>query len=167
MVLDLDETLISTAYVNKIKYDLHKHKPHHFFENYIIFERPYLDEFMEFAFKNFNVMVWTAAEKSYAEFIVNNCLLKKSNRKLHNLLSRDDCDISLEHNNILKDLSLLEKQFNMKKYNMKNTFIIDDNPDVYQKQRFNCIKAKPYKYNALNDDFLLTLKTNLSKMHLK
>ena len=39
--------------------------------HYKVFERPGLQEFLDYLFANFNVSVWTAASKSYALFIID------------------------------------------------------------------------------------------------
>ena len=40
-------------------------------KQYTIFERPNLQNFLDFIFENFNVSIWTAASKDYALFIIN------------------------------------------------------------------------------------------------
>ena len=49
---------------------------------YRIHERPYLQHFLDFLFTNYNVAVWTAVEKDYAKFIVENFILVKPDRRL-------------------------------------------------------------------------------------
>lgn len=44
-------------------------------DDYIIFLRPGLQEFLDYLFKNFNVCVWTAASKDYALFIIQYIIL--------------------------------------------------------------------------------------------
>ena len=77
VILDLDATCIcsekisdlnleDTDVINKIK----KFKSHNMDDFYIVFERPHLQQFLNFLFRNYNVSVWTAASKSYAIFIV-------------------------------------------------------------------------------------------------
>ena len=52
---------------------------------YIVFERPGLQDFLDYLFDNFKVLVWTAATKDYAAFIVDKILIQGKPRKLHYL----------------------------------------------------------------------------------
>jgi TFIIF-interacting CTD phosphatase-like protein len=74
-ILDLDQTIISGEPVEEYSIEKNKKKASKFrfetMENYyIIFERPGLQQFLTFLFKNFNVSIWTAASKDYALFII-------------------------------------------------------------------------------------------------
>ena len=82
LILDLDQTLISSESVNAINSDSLKKKSDFFRVDvlddfYKIFSRPYLQEFLDYAFKNFNVSVWTAASKDYALFIIENIIITR------------------------------------------------------------------------------------------
>ena len=50
-------------------------------ETYRIYLRPYLEEFLDYIFENYNVSVFTAADKPYALFIAEN-IINNENRKL-------------------------------------------------------------------------------------
>ena len=97
IVLDLDQTLIAAetpADFAKFSSEIQKQKEH-FAENntvykmdddFIVFERPHLQEFLTYIFENFIVSVWTAASKNYAIFIIKNIILKdkdKNGNKYH------------------------------------------------------------------------------------
>lgn len=85
--LDIDETIIKT-----IKYEGFIDRPddaefyftvgeNEFKENFALYKRPYLDEFMNFVNKNFNVFFYTRADKTYAEIILK--FLKFDNYPLY------------------------------------------------------------------------------------
>jgi hypothetical protein len=60
---------------------------------YIIFERPGLQQFLTFLFKNFNVSIWTAASKDYALFIIDKIIIAgNKNRKIDNNSDKCNCN---------------------------------------------------------------------------
>ena len=75
----LDKDLLATK-MNKTKvYDMKDDGKSY----YLVFERPYVQEFLDFLFENFSVNVWTAATKDYAAFIIEHLVLNnRKNRKL-------------------------------------------------------------------------------------
>ena len=80
ILLDLDQTLISAEATEDFNFKKYKQKGSHFDLHdmdgyYIVFERQYLQEFLDFLFKKFNISVWTAASKDYALFIIKTHLL--------------------------------------------------------------------------------------------
>ena len=88
--LDLDNTIISAEAIEDFPFTrkdiLHKVMKFTFYNMdgyYLVFERPHLQKFLDYLFKNFNVSVWTAASKDYALFIIDKIILKKKNRKLN------------------------------------------------------------------------------------
>jgi hypothetical protein len=83
--LDLDNTIINAVAPNeleecyKIDFQPESHFAYHDFKIdgqmlYRIFERPYLQRFLDFLFANFIVSVFTAADNDYAGFIVDNVI---------------------------------------------------------------------------------------------
>ena len=90
VLLDLDQTLIFSIPTDKIEESdsdkLKTLKNHNMDNEYIVFERPYLQEFLDFLFKNFKVSIWTAANKEYALFIMDNIIIgKNKDRKIEYL----------------------------------------------------------------------------------
>src|SRR5271156_5426849 len=80
---------------------------------YIVFERPYLQNFLDYVFKNFNVLVWTAATKDYALFIIFNIILKDPNRKIDFLFFNNHCKLSNKLYKSPKNLRLLNEKFGL------------------------------------------------------
>lgn len=161
VVLDLDQTLISaedavTFNFKKYKEKTKKFRSHNMDDYYIIFERPYLQEFLTFLFDNFNVCVWTAATKDYALFIIENIVLaSKQNRKLDYILFNYHCNISENQTDNTKNLNMFYKH--NKKYKKSNTLILDDYDEVYNTQPSNCIIAEEFRFKnsgSENDTFL-------------
>ena len=88
-VLDLDETLIS-GIPKKQKHTLKKLENYNMDNYYTIYCRPHLQEFLDYVFEHFNVIIWTAASKDYCLFIVKNIVLKNPNRKIKPIIPCSD-----------------------------------------------------------------------------
>lgn len=179
--LDLDETIISSVdnneYLNNREkldnlVELNSKKFDEEGEKFVynVYERPHLQPFLEFIFKNFNVSVWTAASKNYALFIIDNFILNKE-RKLDYIFFDYHCGLSKkfkDDKHKIKSLDILSNDFNIGKINLKNTIIIDDNEKVLRNQPDNCIKIKPFDVikdkNPKCDDELLRIKNHLELM---
>lgn len=174
-ILDLDETIISAEATEEYDFEKNKTKAAKFrFEPmegyYIIFERPHLQEFLDFLFENFDVSVWTAATKDYALFIINKIILTKPNRKLDYIFFSYHCNISKKLKKGSKDLTMLWDVYKINGYNEKNTLILDDYNEVYMTQKDNCIIAEQFKFineNSEKDDFLKKLKSKIKRNLVK
>ena len=172
LVIDLDQTLISGEPTDELDFGLYKNKTKNFnFENmddfYLIFERPHLQKFLTFIFKNFNVSIWTAASRAYALFIIDKIILKKKNRKVDYIFFSYHCSISKKlSNGKSKDISLLWTFYNAEGYKNGSTIILDDfKEDVYISQTDKCILVKPFEFTkngSENDSFLIELIPKLN-----
>ena len=174
IILDLDSTIIYGEECKKANLDEIKKKyknVHTMDTSYYIIERPGLQDFLTFLFKNFNVSVWTAASKNYALFIIQEVILKNG-RKLDWFFHSDHCDISSEisKSKEQKDLNIIWETFKITNYNKDNTLIIDDNDLVFKTQPTNCIKVLPpfelKNKSSTNDTFLTKLQQQLTDYFL-
>lgn len=179
ILLDLDNTLISSVTLKEDKslkksssmYTTAKEKLNWKLmgDDYIVFERPGLQEFLTYLFQHFNVSVWTAATKSYALFIIDEFILKHHpERKLNFILFSHHCRISMDVKNTQKSLEMIPNHFGLDVY-AANTFIIDDNPDVYEAQKDKCIPIKAFEIgdggeSAMNDRELVKMKEYLAAL---
>lgn len=167
--LDLDETIINSVESKKFKKE-YKDKAVNFdFENmddyYVVFERPYLQYFLDYLFANFNVCIWTAASKDYALFIISEIVLKKPERKISLMLFSLHGDMSEKKKKGTKDLSLLWDEFNIQNLNNSNTLILDDLSDVHKTNPNNHIVAPPFRFkneHSENDRFLIDVIPSLN-----
>lgn len=173
--LDLDQTLISAESTSSDEFDWKKYrkktkkiKYKNMEGYYIVFERPGLQNFLDFLFSNFNVSVWTAASKDYALFIIEKIILRgKKERSIDWVFFSYHCDISKNIKSGTKDLRIIWENYKIPNYNKNNTVIIDDYDEVYTTQPDNCIIAFPFEFtdsNSENDDFLLKIQPELLKM---
>lgn len=184
ILLDLDQTIISGEDYSEFSYEENQRKAdrfkHHDMENcYMIFERPGLQQFLDFLFDNgFKVSVWTAASKSYALFIVDNVILpvddngnrKYPNRNLEYVFFSYHCDISKKMGKGSKDLSILWDRMKLKGMTPKNTIILDDYIEVYETQPGNCVRVIPFEFlehSSHNDNFFEELQVDLLELASK
>tara|TARA_B110000914_G_C15385072_1_gene409674 strand:+ start:59 stop:682 length:624 start_codon:yes stop_codon:yes gene_type:complete len=181
LILDLDETVIHSVSLDERnglskeeKKIMDTFKSHNMDDYYTVLERPGLQEFLDFVFKNFNVSVWTAASKDYALFIVENIILGKqkstNKRQLDWIMFSYHCDVSKKEKKGSKVLSLLWDFYDIKGCSPDNTIILDDHPDVYASQKNNCIHISPFDIlnkDVETDDLLYKLKDHLTQTLVK
>ena len=164
ILLDLDQTLISAEAEEEYDFVSNREKAklfdfHDMDGYYIVFERPGLQKFLDFLFKNFNVSVWTAASKDYALFIVDKIVLQnKPERHLEWIFFSYHCDLSRKLLKGSKDLNILWELYKITGYSKENTIIIDDYDEVYNTQKSNCIVALPFEFTDSDSDKDLYLK---------
>jgi TFIIF-interacting CTD phosphatase-like protein len=174
LILDLDQTVISAEASEEFNFEKYKDKSKLFRSDdmdgyYEIYSRPYLQEFLDYAFKNFNVTIWTAASKDYALFIIEKIIInQKPDRKLDYIFFSYHCDISRKKLKYSKELSTIWDIHKLPGYSSKNTVIIDDyKSDVHKCQPNNCIIAPPFEFTkkgSENDTFLKDIIIHLDKM---
>jgi TFIIF-interacting CTD phosphatase-like protein len=164
IVLDLDATLIHSrdqdndqSYSGLSKFD----KFHTMSNDYLVVERPHLQKFLDYLFNNFdNVIVWTAASKEYAEFIIDRCIIKPKSRPLDWYFFSYHCDMSDDKYGSTKDLKLLTDFFKLDDCSKNNIMIIDDYDNVFDGNPNKCIIAPEFdseEKESYKDDFLLRL----------
>lgn len=173
LLLDLDNTLISSIPVDEMEWTPEnknkslKFEFHDMEDYYVVYERPGLQEFLDFVFDKFDVSIWSAATKNYVLFILKNIILVKDNRKLEYVLFSYHCDLSKKFCKGIKNLQLLFNKFGLPTFNDKNTIILDDLNKVKQYNPDNCISIKPFEYtdkNSENDNELYNIKLQLEKL---
>lgn len=124
--------------------------------------RPWLKEFLDFCFKEFDfVIIWSAGKKKYVEKM---CELMFTDRKKQPLLiyNYDDCEIYDDY--IRKPLQKLYNDPRTKgKMNEKNTYVLDDRDDTFALNKDNGILIPEYEAEMTvkgiykNDENLLKL----------
>lgn len=167
IILDLDETLIHSVTLNEEnikKYSCPSYKEFNIRtmgNSFIVIQRPFLQEFLDFLFDNFLVSVWTASSELYCDIIVSNYILTKKNRKLKYILNSSNCKDSIKTYGNEKDLNLLTEVYKLQNLNHK-VFLIDDKIDNVKHQKNNAILVKKFLGNK-DDKTLISLKNFLRK----
>ncbi len=172
LILDLDETVIHSVSESE-KEDLsddelermENFKGHNMDDYFTVLERPGLQKFLDFAFENFNVAIWTAASKEYALFIAEEIIIAgKPERKLDFILFSYHCDISKREKKSIKKLDMIWDHYKIAGYTPENTIIMDDHPQVARSQKDKCIWMPPFELDdedSEEDDVLYRIQKML------
>ena len=155
LVLDLDETLVhsdleqTTGHTCDFSFPVHFNNQKHIVN---VRRRPYLAEFMEFAARHFEVVVFTASQRVYAERLLDT--LDPDNVLIKHRLYREAC--VLVDGNYMKDLSVIGRD-------LKNTIIVDNSPQAFG---FQCDNGVPIEswFDDDNDRQLLKLIPLLGRL---
>lgn len=150
LILDIDNTLIFSHYLGAhYKFDIPSAfwTPNHpdifpIFDSYKTKRRDGLKKFLDFCFKNFNVGIWTVADKEYAEVVLKNIGIEEDNLFLFK--SREDCIYRPDIKQRLKPIDSLKE----------DVIVIDDKPHVIMAKKKDVIlPIKPY-YGSDGDEEL-------------
>ncbi|KAG2385917.1 hypothetical protein C9374_003066 [Naegleria lovaniensis] len=142
LVLDLDNTLVASFSTSKqqllevcdLVVTVAREKFHDTLK-IAVFKRPYLDEFLEVACSLFDVWIFTASDKSYAQPVCEQLLNSKSRFK--GCLFRESLSKGV------KDLSI----FNV---SMDQIMIIDDDEYNYQLQPTNGVAISSFGFDTMS-----------------
>lgn len=136
IILDLDETLI---YATE---EVLEHHEDFVVGQYYVYKRPYLKEFIEFCFDNFEVAIWTTSTRNYALEIVKKVF--PSPNKLKFLWARERCtnryDAELQENYLEKMMSKV-RRFD---YDLSKVIVVDDSPEKWRNSYGNLVRVKAF-----------------------
>ena len=157
IILDIDETLVHTENV-PTEYSGNWDYDFKFSGNgkslFYTKKRPYLDQFLDYAYQNFDVAIWTAAGEDYAKQILENIGILE--RSLVFFYTQDNCTIKRDYENSdyygIKNLNKLKK----KGFDLDKVLIIDDKQETAINNYGNLIHIKPFT-DDMNDTELLKL----------
>lgn len=155
IILDLDHTLICTCPIDIVNSIIDNADTiplkKHLYEDCFIFERPYLHEFLDFLFENFDVSVFTASSEDYASFVLQNIIIgNKKTRKIDFFMSGIDADIcysKYKKHKCLDYVTEMASKVSESKgleYSLDNMLIIDDNLFVIDSNKDNSIAAPEF-----------------------
>jgi hypothetical protein len=170
IILDLDNTLIHSVAINQlnsIQYYWKDKGTALSMGDYVTFKRPYLEEFLDFIFKNFNVGVFTAASGDYAREIVWKFIQNVPGRKIDFLLYNLENSKKIYGQGTMKKLNYIWDYLNIYDYYPCNTILIDDNLYVKQSNYYNTLSVHPFMVfdiNSEHDDVLLEIIGILNKI---
>lgn len=172
VILDLDNTLIYSISCDKLPKKstyLHSMKFHKMDDDYYVFERPGLQDFLDWLFKNYNVSIWSAASPDYVDFIVKN-IVEKNGRQVEYVLNSDNCEKcqKIFGDKHIKNLKMLWDIHDLRGYGPYNTLIIDDLKMVCKVQPNNSIQIKSFNTNkkqSTKDTELKIIKKKLDKVY--
>lgn len=127
LFLDLDETLITSEMVNEG-------------QQLKVIIRPYVREFLKECSRSWNVVIFTASTRKYAENILGR--IDKDSTMVADILCREQClQFGSQH---VKDLRVIEQTAE----NLGNVLIIDNKIACFSYQLTNGIPILPFKGNT-------------------
>ena len=150
LVVDMDETLIHGDVDFHFKYHDEILKFNFGNENDILIPliiRPHLFEFLDYASENFNLIVFTASDKNYANSILN--FIEKKKKYFIKRLFRDSC-VYLNPGISIKDLRIFSD------VTLNNIILVDNSIFAFANQLSNGVLISSF-YNDINDCMLENL----------
>ena len=150
LILDLDETLVHSSF-KQITYNNVYHRPDIFLtinfrnnnHNVYVLKRPYVHEFLKEMNKIYNIVIFTASVKEYANPLLDTLDTEKVIKRR---LFREDCCIG-PGGKFVKDLKVL----NM---NLKDLILVDNNPISYSYNKSNGVPIKTWHFDKTDQELI-------------
>lgn len=179
VLLDLDNTIICSEDLSlddpvvkdKMIQARKKFRTVRMEDYYDVFERPHLQEFLDYLFLNFKVGIWTASSKDYASFVVKNFITRPNGESMHHkrrlclFLCSHHCNVSKKHyKGIPKDIKLISDKWGFARSN--DIILIDDLEKLAKHQPYNSMWVEPFFYDSSepSDRELLKVKDLLVRV---
>jgi len=171
LILDLDETLFYAREPSVYYTESGNEIPDfEIGEIYPAIERPHVHTLLQYAFKNFDVAVWTSAGKEYASDAVRQLITLNNHGDLVFLYTDIECVhhrpmrdnsyyMETDTFRYLKDLKKLKK-FG---YPKEQIIVVDDSPEKWSRNYGNLITIPPFK-GDLSDNYMLKLIDYLDEL---
>ena len=152
LILDLDETLVHSSF-KPIYYDNNYYKPDIFLNinfrgnnhSVYVLKRPFVHEFLKEMNKIYNIIIFTASVKEYANPLLD---ILDTEKIIKNRLFREDCCRGTT-GKFIKDLKILNMD-------LKDLILVDNNPISYSYNICNGIPIKTW-HNDKTDKELLKI----------
>ncbi|MEM8640250.1 MAG: HAD family hydrolase [Cyanobacteria bacterium P01_G01_bin.54] len=137
LILDLDETLVFATE------DPLSYTPDFQLEDYSVYYRPYLNQFLAQVFDGFQVAVWSSAGTSYVQEVVE--LIFSNPNALEFIWSAKRCTQRYDAMDSafywIKNL----KKVKRRGFNLDRVLMIDDTPQKLEKNYGNLIQVRPFE----------------------
>lgn len=174
VLLDLDSTIICSTFhqepLDTENYNRVKHLEHHVMDDtYTVFERPHLQEFLDYLFSNYKVSVFTASSKNYCLFIIDKFILKKPERQVDFIFFSYHCNISKnKYKGNHKRLYLLNHDFELSHtFPMDSTVLVDDLEEWGKDQENMIVNVKAFEISEPNSHDDIELVTVMAQLESK
>ncbi len=155
LILDLDETLIH-ATEEKLE-----READFIVGQYFVYRRPFLDEFLEFCFANFEIAVWTSSTRKYATEIIENIL--DSEYQTAFFWARERCTIGFDMEEREQFFEKKMTKVRNRGYDLNSVIVVDDSPEKWRSSYGNLVRVKPF-FGETDDDELQKLIVYLQRL---
>jgi len=158
LVIDLDETLIHSDFDNErdnkpLKQMQFSHEGE--VVSFNLYIRPGLVDFLKFSKEKFEIVIFTASRREYADCILN--YLDPENNIFSKRLYREDC-ISVKNKVFIKDLRIFQNR------DIQRILMIDNSFYSFCNQLNNAVLITSY-YDSETDNELINLKRYLQNIY--
>lgn len=136
LVMDLDETMISTVFISDCKFNIRI--------------RPYLTDFLNYCNDFFDIYVYTASIKQYADVVIDK-IENDYNVKFKGRYYRSSC--TFQDNVYMKNISIIAPS-----NNIKDILVIDDNKFCYGSDQQNVINITKWTDDIRDDSLKYLIK---------
>jgi carboxy-terminal domain RNA polymerase II polypeptide A small phosphatase len=158
LILDLDETLVYATNGSVPR------TPDFEIPPYVLYLRPGVEVFLDWALEHFRVAVWTSSSPKYAEIVTS--ILFRDISKLEFVWARDRCTPRRDfERDAWWDTKSLHK-VKRRGYDLRRVIAVDDNPEKYARSYGNLVTVEPY-LGSLEDDELHYLRRYLEELALQ
>lgn len=158
LFIDLDETLVHADF--NYYFNHHDCYLEFFHQDWPVtiplILRPYLKLFLDYCLEHFDLYIFTASRKEYADCILN--YIERDKRYFKRRFYRDNC-IIIKERIFIKDLRIFQN------LELKNTVIIDNSLYSFTNQLSNGILITSFYHDPLDKE-LIHLKNYLDNMRL-
>lgn len=140
VVLDVDETLVHCEDATGDEDRTHDAiKPDFEIDSYHVFKRPFLDRFLELAFKHFFVGIWSAANHDYVHAIAARILQPTQVPEF--IFTKEQTVVMKSYGGVTKIKPLEAISENL---DFASVVMIDDNPLAFRHNQDNGIRIVPF-----------------------
>ena len=152
LILDIDETLIHSSEKElSIPYDFY------ILNTYYVYKRPFLIEFLDWAFSKFQIGIWSAAGEIYVKhilsLILNDNQIPKFIYHSKNCTRKFDIDPYNGEYPCIYDAKRIQKL--KKRYNLSRILVLDDNIKAHCHNYGNLVHIKEFNPSKEDDALIM------------
>jgi len=140
IALDIDRTLVDSVLTRRVKEEWKDKFQWFIYDEYTVFLRPKVREFISFLFENkYTVGIFTAGSNNYATKIVNHLF---KDYKLHFVFSNEEYDEGFDMYGKLKSMEYLVYRY--PEFKIEDCLLIDDSSRIKRSLGDRCYNIKKF-----------------------